>query len=504
MAHVALALSPVGHAYIAGPDVVVAQHRAQFAGGQAVAASLSPRGFGVRVQVVQKILGGEAVRLPLGEEDPTDVGQDARPAGVVLFCRHFGGDHPRAGDPRQPGPAAARQVGDDHQGFPRVGGAVFNRHVRLQVRGVFQQRPGQCVDTVSQLVQGGDVPAGAEGLDLLALGPAPHADDHRPVHDRVGQVPDSRDGRHREGGELVRGVVVANDPGDVPAALMASVEQAARLLVLLRDLGAEDGVGLVHQQRRRLVLVDRAEDGRRCGVDGEHGLVDRLRQHVQQPRLAAALRRPHHCQPRGVLPRRLEMCRCHPQSDRVQCLRGGRDHEPGYLRAQLVQSLRADRRLRVGHGLQADRRVRLVGAVIGRTVARVHPVVGLRGTQVGAGPTGDGCGGPSRSYGGGIGLGVLGLHWAAPRLAVSGLHTPAAGSVLTGLLGSLGASGVAPPEAPSLLTGLSAPRATTDSTSTPCHSPAFLCQLSAEPSARRQALHAASPSRANKSAVTTR
>ena len=48
---------------------------------------------------------------------------------------------------------------------------------------------------------------------------------------------------------------------------------------------------------------------------------------------------------------------------------------------------------------------------------------------------GDGRGGPGRSGGVGIGLGVLGLHWAAPRLAVSGLHAPTAGSVLHGITG---------------------------------------------------------------------
>ncbi|GAB2925179.1 hypothetical protein GCM10027075_26890 [Streptomyces heilongjiangensis] len=137
--------------------------------------------------------------------------------------------------------------------------------------------------TVAQVVEAWGVAAGAEGLDALALGPATHPDDDRPVHDRVGQVANPGQGCHGEGGEPVGRVVVADDAGDVSVALMAGVEQAAHLLVLLRLLrGAEDGVRLVHQQGGRFV-GDGAEDRRRCGVDGEHGLVDRLGKHVQEP-----------------------------------------------------------------------------------------------------------------------------------------------------------------------------------------------------------------------------
>jgi hypothetical protein len=132
-------------------------------------------------------------------------------------------------------------------------------------------------------------------------------------------------------------VVVADDAGDVAVALMTGVEQAAHLLVLLRLFRrAEDGVRLVHQERGRLV-GDRPEDRRRGGVDGEHRLVDRLGQHVQQPRLAAPLRRPHHRQTRRVLPRGLQVRRRHPQRHRVQRLRRRQDHELGYLRSQFVQ-----------------------------------------------------------------------------------------------------------------------------------------------------------------------
>lgn len=231
--------------------------------------------------------------------------------------------------------------------------------------------------------------------------------------------------------------------------------------------------------------------------------MDRFGQHVQEPGLPAPLRRSHHCQPGGVLPGGLELRRRHPEGDRVQGLGRGRNHELGYLGAQFVQQVGAWRRLRVGDGLQAPCRVRL--AAVSRTIVHLrYGIGGLGRTQMSAGLAGDGRGGPGRSGGGGIGVGVLGLHSAAPHLAAAGLHALAAGSDLTGLLGSPGASGVAPSEALPLLAGVSVPRATTDSTSTPCHSPAFLCQLSAEAPTAHPAPHAASPSKASRSAVTTR
>lgn len=134
----------------------------------------------------------------------------------------------------------------------------------------------------AQLVQGGAVALGAVGADALALGAAAHPDHDRAVHDRVREVTDARQRRHREGVEAVRGVVVAHHPQDVAVALVPGVEQAAHLLVLLGLLGgAEDGVGLVDQQGRGL-LGDGAEDCGGGGVDCDDGVVNGLGEDVEQ------------------------------------------------------------------------------------------------------------------------------------------------------------------------------------------------------------------------------
>jgi hypothetical protein len=129
----------------------------------------------------------------------------------------------------------------------------------------------------------------------------------------VSGVADAGEGGHGEGGELRHLVVGAGDPQGGPVALVSGVEQAAHLLVLLRDFrGAEEGVGLVDQQGRRR-LRDRPEDRGGRGVDRDQRVVDRLGDHVQEPRFTAPLRRSDDGQAWGVLPRRLQVGGGHPQ-----------------------------------------------------------------------------------------------------------------------------------------------------------------------------------------------
>lgn len=72
--------------------------------------------------------------------------------------------------------------------------------------------------------------------------------------------------------------------------------------------------------------------------------MDRLGQHVQQPRFAATFRRSHHRQTRRVLPGGLQMRRRHPQRHRVQRFPRGQDHELRYLLPQFIQQRRGGSR----------------------------------------------------------------------------------------------------------------------------------------------------------------
>lgn len=95
-----------------------------------------PRGFGVAVEGVQDLVGAQVLLLALGVEDPAEVGEDAGVARVVLLGLGLGCDHARAGVAGAVGPGIAGEVGDDHQGFPGVGGAVLHRHGRFQGQGL--------------------------------------------------------------------------------------------------------------------------------------------------------------------------------------------------------------------------------------------------------------------------------------------------------------------------------------------------------------------------------
>ena len=157
---------------------------------------------------------------------------------------------------RQARARAARQVGHGNQGFPGVGGAVFQRHGRggaFEVGQVLAEPPGQLA---SDRAERGPVAAVPERRDRFAGGAAAHLDHHRAVLDGVGHGADPGQGGHREGGDgfQAAGAGVPADGG--PVALVPGVEQAAQVLVGVGVLAAEDRVGLIDQQRGRGVGAD--------------------------------------------------------------------------------------------------------------------------------------------------------------------------------------------------------------------------------------------------------
>jgi hypothetical protein len=198
-------------------------------------------------------------------------------------------------------------------------------------------RAGPGRQALAQVVQGWGIPAGAVGVDLFAGGAPAHPHDHSPVHDGVGQLPDGGQQGHGEGVELLGGAA-----GDVPAqhgpvALVAGIEQAAQVLVVVRLLPcAPEGVGLIDQQGGR-VGADGAHDGGDGGVDGDEGGVAGLGDHVQQAALAAALEGGDDGQAGGVFPGRLGVRGGRPQRHGVGRLGAGKDHISGEGGAQLAQ-----------------------------------------------------------------------------------------------------------------------------------------------------------------------
>ncbi|CCB76623.1 protein of unknown function [Streptantibioticus cattleyicolor NRRL 8057 = DSM 46488] len=204
---------------------------------------------------------------------------------------------------------------------------------------------------------------GAEGSDLLAGLALLHAEHDGTVHDRVRQVADACQRGHGEGRERGRLVFRAGDPPGGAVALVSGVQQAPEVL-LVTGLGAEDGVSLVHQQRRR-VLADDPEDHRRRGVHRHHRPGHGLVEHVQDPGLAAPLGRPHHRQARRMLEGGLDMGGRHPQGDRGQCLAARQHHVPADRRVQVVQQR---------------------GSLVGRLAARTSAVPGPRSAVGDHGP----------------------------------------------------------------------------------------------------------------------
>ena len=155
----------------------------------------------------------------------------------------------------------ARSANRD-KGFPHISRPVLQRHDRLGVRQLRQDRrvSQPRFQLVSHALQGGPVSALPEGLDRLAGLATTHPDVHSPVGDGVRQATDPRQRGHREGGEqgrLLRRPVTAQS--GLPS-LEAGIEQAAQILVVLRDPGrAEDRVHLVEEQRRRMGDVEAAD-----------------------------------------------------------------------------------------------------------------------------------------------------------------------------------------------------------------------------------------------------
>jgi hypothetical protein len=139
------------------------------------------------------------------------------------------------------------------------------------------------------LVEGWGVATGAVGIDVFGGSAPSHPDDHGPVHDGVGQVPDAGQHGHGEGIELVQGA-----GGDVPSehgpvALVAGIQQAAQVLVAVGlFLGAPEGVGLIDQQGGR-VGTDGTDHGGDGGIHGDERPMAGLGDHIQQTALAAAL-----------------------------------------------------------------------------------------------------------------------------------------------------------------------------------------------------------------------
>lgn len=133
----------------------------------------------------------------------------------------------------------------------------------------------------------------------------------------------------------------ARDAQGGPVALVAGVQQATQVLVALGRLGgAEQCVGLVDEERGRILGGDRAEDRRRAGIDRDQRCMHGLGHHIEQPRLAAPLRRPHHRQTRRMLPRGLYVGGRHPQGHRSEGLLARHHDEPLDPGPQVSQYLR--------------------------------------------------------------------------------------------------------------------------------------------------------------------
>ena len=127
-----------------------------------------------------------------------------------------------------------------------------------------------------------------------------------------------------------------------PAARVPGVEDAAQVLVSVARLRAEHGVGLVEQQRRR-VVADRADQRGRADVDGQQRVVAGRLDDVEQSAFAAPLDRAGDVEPRRAVPCRGGVRGRGPQHDRVGGFRRGQHDVPRERLVQLVEQPRADR-----------------------------------------------------------------------------------------------------------------------------------------------------------------
>ncbi|SEE98619.1 hypothetical protein SAMN05216533_4923 [Streptomyces sp. Ag109_O5-10] len=216
-------------------------------------------------------------------------------------------------------------------------GSVWSLHGRRYAAGRAAQRAQPGGQLVPQCVQFRCGVARAERGHLLARLALLHAEHDCSVGDRVGQVADRGQCGHGEGRIRGRLVLRTGDAPGGPVALVSGVQQAAQFLVVSGL--AEDGVGLVHEDRAR-VLADDAEEHRRGHVHRHDRLVDGLVEHVQHPGLAAALRRADDRQTRRVLQRGLDVRGRHPQGDRCQRLVTGQYDVLADRRPQLIQQFR--------------------------------------------------------------------------------------------------------------------------------------------------------------------
>lgn len=103
-------------------------------------------------------------------------------------------------------------------------------------------------------------PIGPQRLDFLLAFLSAHLDLDRPVGESVTKLADQRDGDRCERLEGSRFEIVSGNPQHFPSASVTAVQNSAQFMLV-----AEEGVGLINQQRR-LILIDAAEDHRGSDV----------------------------------------------------------------------------------------------------------------------------------------------------------------------------------------------------------------------------------------------
>jgi hypothetical protein len=131
---------------------------------------------------------------------------------------------------------------------------------------------------------------------VLASGVAAHRDVDRPVGNGVGHGADTREYRHRERIERRWSLHRADTAQRGAPALMPGIEQLAQILVLLGEfLVAEDGVGLVDNQRAWMLAAEGTEDGGHSGIHRRQRRVTCSVDDVKQSGFPATfLRTGHH------------------------------------------------------------------------------------------------------------------------------------------------------------------------------------------------------------------
>ena len=203
----------------------------------------------------------------------------------------------QSGFASQPGPAIAREVSEDEQGFPNVGGAI------AQPGGDGRFGAGDlglvnCDKSGATLDESG----GIEILEAIAGfmgGFALHAEDDATIGERVGEAADGGNGlgtpagkAGKGGGRFRGGVVVPGTGGEVGDAedeggftVVTGVENATKIVV-----SVEVGVAFVDEEGGLHFLND-AKKGGGTDVGCDHGFVDEHAEDVEQGGFAAAFLR---------------------------------------------------------------------------------------------------------------------------------------------------------------------------------------------------------------------